>query len=382
MADSPSGVGACGASITSLACSCSACLPRWRDRQESWTPGRLASWVGEGYQPLVSTATVRSHPADRWPGAPGTPLRWALQVLVPAYVSTGVTVSYGDDNHIRAGRDRLQRHRRIFARAAPCVRKAIDRLASRLRSGAGSIGSTLATPASADDDHGRSPDWPRSAEPRYGLSVTELSVRYGGVLAADTCARRRAGKITGLIGPNGLGKQRVQRLLRPGPPNLRTVLLDQRSLDASVRRPGPAGGWAAPSSRWNCSTSLTARENVALAARAASGLESARPPHQSRQPAKRGRAQDRSGDRAVTPITTSRPAGRALSTGQRRLVELRGVSPGRFHVLLLDEPSSGLDRSRQSGSVRSLTRVARASGRHTADRTRKALVIGSVTTSM
>ena len=35
----------------------------------------------------------------------------------------------------------------------------------------------------------------------------------------------------------------------------------------------------------------------------------------------------------------------ALSTGQRRLVELARCLAGQFDVLILDEPSSGLDRS-------------------------------------
>jgi len=50
------------------------------------------------------------------------------------------------------------------------------------------------------------------------------------------------------------------------------------------------------------------------------------------------------------------PAG-ALSTGQRRLVELARCVAGRFHVLLLDEPSSGLDRAETERFGEILTRV-------------------------
>jgi ABC-type branched-subunit amino acid transport system ATPase component len=50
------------------------------------------------------------------------------------------------------------------------------------------------------------------------------------------------------------------------------------------------------------------------------------------------------------------PAG-ALSTGQRRLVELARSVAGRFHVLLLDEPSSGLDRVETERLGDILTRI-------------------------
>jgi ABC-type branched-subunit amino acid transport system ATPase component len=52
----------------------------------------------------------------------------------------------------------------------------------------------------------------------------------------------------------------------------------------------------------------------------------------------------------------------ALSTGQRRLVELARCLAGRFDILILDEPSSGLDRSQTDALARILRRTVQERG--------------------
>jgi ABC-type branched-subunit amino acid transport system ATPase component len=91
--------------------------------------------------------------------------------------------------------------------------------------------------------------------------------------------------------------------------------------------------------------SLTVRENVALGREA--GLAGSNPWRHLRGGRTDARDIRRATDDAMTMVgiaelAASRPAD--LSTGQRRLVELARVIAGDFKILLLDEPSSGLDK--------------------------------------
>jgi ABC-2 type transport system ATP-binding protein len=138
------------------------------------------------------------------------------------------------------------------------------------------------------------------------------------------------GSIYGLLGPNGAGKTTLIRvlatLLEPDGGNARVAGADVRTEPAAVRaRIGLAGQYAAVDDH------LTGRENVELVGRLY-GL--------SRQLARRraGEVLERIGllgaaDRQV----------RTYSGGMRRRLDLVACLVGRPRVLLLDEPTAGLD---------------------------------------
>jgi ABC-type branched-subunit amino acid transport system ATPase component/branched-subunit amino acid ABC-type transport system permease component len=183
---------------------------------------------------------------------------------------------------------------------------------------------------------------------RLGLEVKDLSVHYGGIAAVEGLnLRAPTGRITGLIGPNGAGKTTTfnacSGLVRP---SRGTVLLHGED----VSHLGPAArarhGLGRTFQRMELFDSLTVAQNVSLGREAA--MAGASPLSQVvGKPGDRVRlseavveAVELAGIRALLDL----PAG-SLSTGQRRLVELARCLAGPFDLLLLDEPSSGLDRS-------------------------------------
>jgi ABC-type branched-subunit amino acid transport system ATPase component/branched-subunit amino acid ABC-type transport system permease component len=198
-----------------------------------------------------------------------------------------------------------------------------------------------------------------------GLEIRDLSVHYGGVAAVlHLDLRAPSGAITGLIGPNGAGKTTTFNaccgLLRP---TCGQVLLHGED----VSHMGPAArarrGLGRTFQRVELFNSLTVRQNIAVGREAI--MAGGNPIRQ---------FLTRRGDTAEVAGAVGRAAAitgtdtlldlaiGALSTGQRRLVELARVLAGPFDLILLDEPSSGLDANETEEFGRILTRVVAERG--------------------
>ncbi len=213
------------------------------------------------------------------------------------------------------------------------VREAIDRLAR-----------------SRPPDLGTGPPGP-AAQPQPvtagSLELRDIEVHFGGLVAVKGLSLQiPTGRISGLIGPNGAGKTTTfnvcSGLVRPA---VGAVLLDGQDITkASVSRRARMG-LGRTFQQAELFDGLTVAENVAIGHEAA--LAGANPLRQLFG----GRAErsmvDRSVESAVELCRLREIAGAyagSLSTGQRRLVELARCLAGPYRILLLDEPSSGLDQ--------------------------------------
>ncbi len=179
-----------------------------------------------------------------------------------------------------------------------------------------------------------------------GLHVERLRVVFGGNVAVDDATLTApVGRVTGLIGPNGAGKTSILNvcngLLKPAAG--RVHLFGNDITGSSVAARARAGLGRTFQAAEVCQT-MTVRENVALGAEAR--LSGANPLRHLVGSPRRGRAIADDVDQALRTCgigdLADLPAS-SLSTGRRRLVELARALVGGFRLLLLDEPSSGLD---------------------------------------
>jgi ABC-type branched-subunit amino acid transport system ATPase component/branched-subunit amino acid ABC-type transport system permease component len=179
-----------------------------------------------------------------------------------------------------------------------------------------------------------------------GLEVRDLSVHFGGIKAVrQVSLTAPAGVITGLLGPNGAGKTTTFNACS----GLRRPTAGQVMLHGTdVTRYGPAErarrGLGRTFQRTQLFDSLTVRQNIAIGREAP--LAGRNPLAQLAGSRRSTRLIEAATAEAMAQTGTTRLADTQaglLTVGQRRLVELARVLAGPFDMLLLDEPSSGLD---------------------------------------
>jgi len=193
-----------------------------------------------------------------------------------------------------------------------------------------------------------------------GLDLAHVTVRYGGHVAVnDVSLTAPVGRITGLIGPNGAGKTTLfnvaSGLVRPAVGTARLHDADMSGLDPAARA---RQGLGRTFQKMELFDSLTTRENVSLGREA--GQAGRRPWRHVAETRRDRQSRDAATEQAMALAGITDLADRpvaALSTGQRRLAELARCLAGEFDVLLLDEPSSGLDRAETERFGAVLTRV-------------------------
>lgn len=198
-----------------------------------------------------------------------------------------------------------------------------------------------------------------------GLAVEGLEVRFGGLVAVGgVTLKAEPGKVTGLIGPNGAGKTTMFNactgLIKPSRGRVRVAGADVSRLGTAARA---RRGIGRTFQQMELFDTLTVRENVEAGAEGA--LAGANPITQFvSKPGQRAQVRS-SAQRAMELCLIGDLADRptvSLSTGQRRLVELARCLAGPFSLLLLDEPSSGLDRHETKRFGEILRKVADEQG--------------------
>jgi branched-chain amino acid transport system ATP-binding protein len=160
------------------------------------------------------------------------------------------------------------------------------------------------------------------------LDVNEVSVSFGGLQALSAVSLdAEAGKVTGLIGPNGAGKTTLfNAICGLQVPDRGRVTLDGRDITELKPYQRARLGLGRTFQRLEVFGSLSVYDNVLVATSNGDGAALAAEVLQ-----------------LVGLRDVARTRADQLPTGQARLLELGRALAARPTLLLLDEPSSGLD---------------------------------------
>ncbi|HEV3450333.1 MAG TPA: ABC transporter ATP-binding protein, partial [Acidimicrobiia bacterium] len=186
------------------------------------------------------------------------------------------------------------------------------------------------------------------------LSCHEVSVSFGGLKALDEVTLDvPPGQVTGLIGPNGAGKTTLfNAICGLQPLNEGGIQLDGREI--STERPHKRArlGIARTFQRLETFGTLSVRDNVLVAAEMRRGW--------SRERFRPGALTDQLVERVGLASVAGERVDQ-LPTGTQRLVEVARALATKPRVLLLDEPSAGLNEE-ETTELAALLRELAATG--------------------
>ena len=299
----------------------------------------------DSYQPLLSLTyfalVVIVAGREPWYAV----LAAAGLILIPSYfdgadTTTWTTLLFGATAVVLAFLGRIP------AVPAP-IRKAVDGVFRR-------------TPAASSADGEAPVAAPVQRVEPLTLRAQEVSVRFGGLVAVGGLDLETAtGRVTGLIGPNGAGKTTTFDVLSGlRRPTGGSVVLGSEEVTRRDAASHARAGIGRTFQRMQLFDSLSVRENVQAGAEGS--LAGVQPLRHVLPRRGDGAAVAARGQQALELCELSELADTKagdLSTGQRRLVELARCLAGPYRLLLLDEPSSGLDHVETERFGRILRRV-------------------------